>query len=297
LTWFRVDDGFSDHAKVHALQESRHWKGALALWTLAGSWCAKHEKDGFVPEQTVRRLGGLKHEAEALVECGLWERVDGGYRYHGWAERNPLKADLEAKREQTRKRVSDWRTNKAVRVCNSVTREYANAAVTPPPSQTLPDPSQTQERESAREDAEARFKTVRSLVRVGFSRRWQEARQPGTWPLATSPDVDAVASWVLSVEGHEPEAVVEQLLNAFFADPWVRSNHYPVGNLARHAAKYFQPREAPPRASRTGGVRTAKAVRAEAAAALLAQDMAAVKRLNAEADELERAEGARRARA
>src|SRR4051812_9143173 len=109
MTWFKVDDGFSDNAKVHALQESKHWKGAIALWTLAGSWCSKQETDGVVPELTVRRLGGTTAEADALIECGLWERAEKGYRFHQWAERNPLKADLQAKREQNRERVAKHR--------------------------------------------------------------------------------------------------------------------------------------------------------------------------------------------
>jgi hypothetical protein len=137
VTWFRVDDGFSDHAKVHALQESKHWKGALALWTLAGAWCAKHEKDGFVPSSTVKRLGFVPAEADALVECGLWDAAEGGYHFHQWAERNPLRSELDAKREQTRNRVSGWRELKR----NAVTPGYGNASVTPPPSRPVPDPS------------------------------------------------------------------------------------------------------------------------------------------------------------
>lgn len=154
MTWFKVDDGFSDHPKVHALQEqSKQWKGALALWLLAGSWAAKHEKDGLVPMATVRRLGFSISEADALVECGLWHSAEGGYLFHQWQERNPLKTELEAKREQTRNKVTQWRENKKKLSCNPVTppsvtgyKEDGNQSVTLPPTRpvpTRPDPSRS----------------------------------------------------------------------------------------------------------------------------------------------------------
>ena len=137
--WFRVDDGFSDHAKVHALQETKHWKGAIALWTLAGSWCSKQETDGHITMQTIRRLGGTASEADALVDCGLWEKTESGYVFHGWAERNPLKSALDTKREQTRNRVTEWRDKRKRNADgNADGNAVTNEDVTPPPSRPVP---------------------------------------------------------------------------------------------------------------------------------------------------------------
>lgn len=115
MTWFKVDDGFADHPKVIALQASKHWKGALALWTLAGSWSSRHLTDGHVPSAVVTRLGCAPHDALALVEAGLWDQVDGGYRFHGWEERNPSREAVEADRAATRERVQRHRTGKGLK--------------------------------------------------------------------------------------------------------------------------------------------------------------------------------------
>lgn len=291
MTWFRVDDGFSDHPKVHALQESRHWKGAMALWTLAGSWCAKHEKDGEVPAHTVKRLGGTKQEAEALVSVGLWERTTDGYRFHEWAERNPLREELDAKREKTKSRVSEWRRKKSENQneCNSVTEPF----VTPPPvtlpptlpipSLPIPSPLAALE-DNAREGGD--FVAIRAMVRQEFSRRWGDAKEPGIWPLATSPDVDRLTDWLLSLGG-DPASQLAQTLDTFFRDPWARSKHFPVGHLARHPSKYLEPRQEAPRGPQR---RTARQAREEARQAFMADDLVLMKRLGAEAEELEEAE-------
>lgn len=138
MTWFKVDDGFYDHPKVLAALDSKHGKGAIALWTLCGSWCGKHETDGVVPALVAKRLGGTTQEVELLLTVRLWSRVDGGFTFHGWSERNPLKDALETKRERTRKRVADWRAGTAG---NAVTPPVTNSVANAAPVPTRPDPS------------------------------------------------------------------------------------------------------------------------------------------------------------
>lgn len=130
MTWFKVDDHLHSHRKA-----MRAGTEAMGLWVLAGSWSAAEESDGWVPDYVLTRLVGANGDAlaERLVAAGLWDadQYDGedGYRFRGWDDFQPTKAQLEAKREQARERMQRVRANGA-----STAR-----AVTPTP--TRPDPT------------------------------------------------------------------------------------------------------------------------------------------------------------
>ncbi|MDX3109699.1 hypothetical protein [Nonomuraea angiospora] len=80
VTWFRVDDGFNSHPKQTAASLT-----AIGLWTVAGSWSAKHLTDGFVPDHQIPSLSrGQVELAKELVRAGLWRRTRGGYQFHEW---------------------------------------------------------------------------------------------------------------------------------------------------------------------------------------------------------------------
>lgn len=129
MPWFNVDDGFADHPKVLKLQSEDGWQAALSLWTLAGSWSSKHLTDGAISKVVVARLGCTPKDAELLVECGLWERSPDGYIFHDWLSRNPSRAQVEAKRERTRDRVTKHRRNGVTdSVTQPVTTGVTNAA-------------------------------------------------------------------------------------------------------------------------------------------------------------------------
>jgi len=102
VSWVRVDDGFEDHAKVDPLSDAAH-----RLWLRAACWCKKPANEhtlGFVPRALLRTIGKnagsqahLEKLAQELVEAngggifeqGLWEPVDGGWRFHDWATYQP----------------------------------------------------------------------------------------------------------------------------------------------------------------------------------------------------------------
>lgn len=134
--WFKVDDHL--HASRKAAKAGVE---AMGLWVLAGSWSAAEELDGFVPGYMVGRLGALQEHADALVSAGLWvpEAHDGedGYRFHQWAEYQPTRAQLEAKREDARERMRKARNRGGSVRVNS---ERTSRAVTPTP--TRPDPKE-----------------------------------------------------------------------------------------------------------------------------------------------------------
>jgi hypothetical protein len=101
MPWFLVDDGFAFHRKVVAAGNA-----ALGLWVRAGSWCARELTDGFVPDHMLTALG-TRPQAKRLVAVGLWERVDGGYRFWQWNDpgRQPTRNQVEQKRAAARERM------------------------------------------------------------------------------------------------------------------------------------------------------------------------------------------------
>ena len=111
MTWFKVDDGFDGSPKTMLVPRS-----AIGLWTLAGSWSARYLTDGFIPAAYVTAKGvDAFEDAQALVESGLWETVDGGFRFHNWGEYNPASADVEDRRKRERERKAQQRRDRAGR--------------------------------------------------------------------------------------------------------------------------------------------------------------------------------------
>lgn len=104
MTWFKVDDKLYTHRKVRALS-----KGALALWVLAGSYCADHLTDGVVHPSDVGWLGGTVHEVDELVASGLWDEHPDGWEFHDWDHYQPTKTKVEERRRAERERVAAWR--------------------------------------------------------------------------------------------------------------------------------------------------------------------------------------------
>lgn len=125
MAWFKVDDRFPDHRKVIALMTIKGWEKSIALWTLTGAWASGQEQDGMVPVFVVKRFGFNTADASRLVHVGIWEEHADGYKFHDWADNNPIKSELQEKREQTKNRVTRWREKERV-------TRLQNAGVTPP---------------------------------------------------------------------------------------------------------------------------------------------------------------------
>lgn len=113
MTWFKVDDGFYDHPKVLGLDVA-----AVGLWTLAGSYCARHLTDGVISERQIRAIGGTRRQAEKLVAAGLWSVDEASasarrYVFNDWRDFQPTRDDVLSKREEARRRMADARAKKA----------------------------------------------------------------------------------------------------------------------------------------------------------------------------------------
>lgn len=127
MVWFKVDDTLAFHRKV-----LKAGNAAMGMWVRAGAECASQLTDGFVTDELALTIGP-RSLASKLVAAGLWDRVEGGYRFHEWSTpgRQPTRHDVEAEREAARLRKQKSRKS------HTVTDDELTRAVTPTP--TRPD--------------------------------------------------------------------------------------------------------------------------------------------------------------
>lgn len=97
MSWAKIDDQFPDHPKILAV-------GPLAAWLFVCGlcYCARLLTDGFIPRGQIRRLADVDNApelADRLVECGLWEVCEGGWRIHDYLDYNPSRERTLATRE------------------------------------------------------------------------------------------------------------------------------------------------------------------------------------------------------
>lgn len=104
MSWFKVDDKFHSHPKVLDAPLK-----ALGLWVKAGAWSSDQLTDGRIPKTALTLLGGTPTDARALVTAGLWEVDGNGWRFHDWADMQPSRGDVEARREAEREKKRRWR--------------------------------------------------------------------------------------------------------------------------------------------------------------------------------------------
>lgn len=173
MTWAKIDDGFHAHPKAR-----KAWRAhprALGMHLLALSYCAMQLlDDGVVDEAFVEEKIPQDRERraviDALVDAGLWDRVDGGWLIHDWLEYNPSRAEVEARRRErseSGKRGADkrWHGNSHSTTdgnshggSDSGRHDHVHAPVPTPTPLTTSDGSRSMER-----PAGARPRTLRGL--------------------------------------------------------------------------------------------------------------------------------------
>lgn len=107
MVWLRIDDQIAHHPKFTDAGPIASW-----LWICGNAYCNKYLTDGFIRETAIETLGKIPSPikwADRLVEVGLWERVEGGYRVHHFHDHNPTAADVKSKREADRLRKESAR--------------------------------------------------------------------------------------------------------------------------------------------------------------------------------------------
>lgn len=160
MAWFKVDDGLHSSRKVLSIPRNIRF-AAIGLWTLAGSWSADEELDGYIPDYVVSEWGAQQKWVDALVKAGLWTLVEDGAQFVKWDEYQPTRADLEAERteKQTGGKLGNhkrWHVRRGVFVagcefCESDNRSDSDRSTDDggnpigpnPPDPSRPDPSRS----------------------------------------------------------------------------------------------------------------------------------------------------------
>jgi hypothetical protein len=149
VTWVRVDEHFPNHPKVLALGRDR--LAGMGLWLIGLCYCNEYLTNGFIPEHMLP-VRSVKL-ARRLVEAGLWDAVDGGYRMHDFDEYQPTREYVLEKRAKTTERVRRWRDNTTGRFGgNGVGNGVGNARTGPSRSVVIynpPTPLSDEERAAA----------------------------------------------------------------------------------------------------------------------------------------------------
>ena len=112
MVWFNVDDGFSTSPKVLGIPRADRMP-AIGLWTIAGSWCAKHMTDGHFGAFMLDEWGAAPGAVDTLVTAALWEVTPQGFVFHDWPAWQRTREQIEADREKERTRKNAWRKKNA----------------------------------------------------------------------------------------------------------------------------------------------------------------------------------------
>jgi len=110
MTWVLVDDKVRNHPKVLAAGPLAAWQ-----WVAGLGYASEFLTDGFIPKAALRALvPNQPHKttlrlAEVLVDVGLWERADGGYRIHDYHDYQPTAARVREKRDAAKARKDAWK--------------------------------------------------------------------------------------------------------------------------------------------------------------------------------------------
>ena len=99
MAWARIDDKFLDNPKVR-----KAGKEATYLYVSGLVYSSNQLTEGYISDEALglgAYKGFIKNErthAATLVECELWDRIEGGYQIHDYLEYNPTKEQIEEAR-------------------------------------------------------------------------------------------------------------------------------------------------------------------------------------------------------
>jgi len=135
MAWARIDDKFLDNPKVR-----KAGKDATYLYVSGLIYSSNQLTEGFISDEAlglVAYKGFIKNElthASILVECELWDRVEGGYQIHDYLDYNPTKEQIEEARAKkqaagSKGAQSRWQTD---------SKPIASAIATPSKTDSKP---------------------------------------------------------------------------------------------------------------------------------------------------------------
>ena len=180
MPWFKVDDSFWGNPKRVGCSPS-----AIGLWVVSGSWSAQQLTDGFVPDHVLGLLGGSQKLAKQLSISGLWDRAEGGWKFHDWHDYQPTRAKVEADRAEARDRMARARSRRSsseVRPNNE--RSSEDVRLTP----TRPDPSHTELPNGSSQESGSRKRGTR------LPAEWMPEESTKEWARREHPNVNLTAA-------------------------------------------------------------------------------------------------------
>lgn len=243
MPWVRIDDSFTDNAKIAEVGPL-----GIALWVAGLAYCNRNLTDGFIPWAVAERLltwqfMGPKDEAgegprkiydvdiscgmhgdratsdfvaHLLVSAGLWDHHEGGYSVHDYLDFQPSKQQVLRDRELSGARVKRHRN--ALR--NGVTN--GNVTVVPVPVSVTEEENLTPLSDGKPSDERASVQpqllTLEALK--NGTHRFSGARaKPRTSEV---PEPEGFAAWYESYPRHEARLDAAKAYRAMIKSQWAR---------------------------------------------------------------------------
>ncbi len=94
-TWIRLDTNYPTHEKVMALTSIGKHRAVL-VHVCAMAYSGGHDTDGFIARTCLPLIHGRETDMNALVEVGLMEPADGGWKIRNWTKRQRKSASDKA---------------------------------------------------------------------------------------------------------------------------------------------------------------------------------------------------------
>lgn len=110
MSWVKLDDGFTENAKIVALSDR-----ALRLYLRGLCYAARNRTDGVLDRKALAHIGGTGRLRRELVDARAWDEAEGDVVIHDYVKYNPTRSQVEARRlgaesrkrrERHRKRVA-----------------------------------------------------------------------------------------------------------------------------------------------------------------------------------------------
>lgn len=103
LPWVRVDTNIPTHEKILELVEmGAKGKQAGFVYSMSIAYAGGHGTDGVIRRVSLPWVHATPNDAKLLVQVGLWECVEGGFRIKNYGTRNAV--------GQAQQAISDMRS-------------------------------------------------------------------------------------------------------------------------------------------------------------------------------------------
>jgi hypothetical protein len=149
MGWVKLDDRAREHRKMIAAGAEACW-----LWVCGLMYAnSQPQKDGIIPAAAVKILFPFQKPSRSirvLVEVGLWEKVENGYRIHDYHDYQPnaeQAAELSRKRQKAGQKGGLAKATArakarqtAKQLAKQTPKQVATKQSSKPPSKTLPVP-------------------------------------------------------------------------------------------------------------------------------------------------------------